>query len=130
MFFDHFRLASDDKTSRRKPWGQGVHGLQRQKESCVHAKHYAPGALAHTLFAFSDFCLAEPMLNGFVGFGGHNLDIHPELPAIILNDADVSPVNTTNSSCVVMFCSVNATIPAWRAACANKSRALSCLRHT
>ena len=37
---------------------------------------------AHTAFAFSYVCLEKRMLDGFVGFSGHNLD-HPQLPAII-----------------------------------------------
>ena len=50
------------------------------------------------LFALRDFCLAGRALNGLIWLGGHDLDIHPHLPAIILNDAHISAMVATDSS--------------------------------
>ena len=55
------------------------------------------GALA-ILFALSNFCVAECVFDAHLGFGGNDLDIHPELSTIIFNDSDVCSVNATNGS--------------------------------
>ena len=57
-----------------------------------------------TLLAFGDFCLAERILDGYLGFGGSDFHIHPELATIIFDDSDITSVNSSNSSWSVRFC--------------------------
>ena len=82
------------------------------------------------LFALFDFCLAERMFDSHFGFGRHDLDFHPKLPPVILNNSNVGSMDAPDapgrSDSMAMFCSVTAAIPAWRAAVAKWSRSLSC----